>query len=99
MYELNQYQKNFIVSHKIDEIIASIGITSEELAKKTNIEYEEIKSFFAGNYKLPPADVQKIIRAVSLEIQEIFDFAEYPQIHEDVNGYISADELEYSYSI
>ena len=33
--------------------------------KKTNIEDEEIKSFSAGNHKLPPVDVQKIIRVVS----------------------------------
>ena len=30
-----------------------------------NIEDEEIKSFSAGNHKLPPVDVQKIIRVVS----------------------------------
>lgn len=68
------------------------------LNKKTNIEDEEIKSFSAGNHKLPPVDVQKIIRVVSFWSQEIFNFAEYSQIYEDVNGYISAHELEYSYS-
>lgn len=40
-------------------------ITKINFNKKTNIEDEEIKSFSAGNHKLPPVDVQKIIRVVS----------------------------------
>lgn len=94
MYELNQNQINLIVGHKINELIAAIGMTPEEFADAANLEQNGLEAFLCGNRKLSAAETQKMTDVLKAEISDIFAFSDHRQRHPDINGYATADELE-----
>lgn len=94
MYELNQNQKNLIVGHKINELIAAIGMTPAEFADAANLEQNGLEAFLCGDRKLSAAEKQKITDVLKAEISDIFAFSDHRQRHPDIDGYATADEQE-----
>lgn len=92
MYELNQNQINLIVGHKINELIAVIGMTPAEFADAANLEQNGLEAFLCGDRKLSVAETQKITEVLKAEISDIFAFSNHRQRHPDIDGYAATDK-------
>ena len=86
MYELNQRQKNLIVGHKINEIFTAVNINTDYITEKLKISEKKLRLFLDGDCKLPAATAQKVVDMIAAEIRKVFDFAEHPQVHPDINA-------------
>ena len=86
MYELNQRQKNLIVGHKINEIFTAVNINTDYITEKLKISEKKLRLFLDGDCKLSAATAQKVVDMIAAEIREVFDFAECPQVHPDINS-------------
>lgn len=94
MYVLNQNQKNFITSNKIKKLMAVLDISAEDLCKNTGIDFHDFSEALNGNKKFNINQQEAVFHSVKNAVDDNFKFADNPQIHEDINGYESEDELE-----
>ena len=74
--------------------MAVLGISAEELCKDTGIDFHDFSEALNGNKKFSISQREAISHSVKSAVDDNFKFADNPQIHEDINGYESEDELE-----
>lgn len=93
-YILNQNQKNLIASHKFANILNLLTVSNDEICKRNNLELEEFSAAMAGKTKLSKVALKAIQSAIATEIKELVSFVDKPQVHHDINGYETEEELE-----
>ena len=94
MYVLNQNQKNFITSSKIRKLMADLDIFAGTFCKNNGIDFHDFSEALNCNKKFYIHQQEALFSSVKKSVDDNFKFADKPQIHEDINGYESEDELE-----
>lgn len=91
-YVLNQ--KQLIAGYQLKEICRSLHISQKDLAQDLGITDAELQKLFNGSLEFKPDHQQTFLQNVLAKVNDIFDFIKQKQVHEDVNGYASEQELE-----
>lgn len=86
MYELNQIQKNLISTTQVKKLMEVFNITPKDLCRSKSLSLDDFKESLAGNKKFTLKQRKALFEAIIKAIDEIFEFADKPQRHEDING-------------